>query len=140
MANKHDKLSDLRSKIGATLVRPEPVEAPQTKSPVEKPVKPAPTKEARANDTPPKGAVPPPVAKAPSTWAQKRPTMQFYLSEEDRRLIHSLANWLGGQGERVSDSQVVKIAIRAVKQNSELVRVSREVRALDGRRQPRKKT
>src|SRR5713226_7985923 len=38
--------------------------------------------------------------------------VQFYLEDADRKIIHGLAVWFASQDLRVSDSQIVKAAIR----------------------------
>ena len=66
--------------------------------------------------------------------------MQFYLEDSDRKIIHSLAVWFGSQDRRVSDSQVVKAAIRlaTAQQNARLLAIADEVRATDRRHQSSK--
>ena len=66
--------------------------------------------------------------------------VQFYLDDSDRKLISNLAVWFGSQDRRVSDSQVIKAAIRlaSTQQNSRLLEIGDAVRATDRRRQTRK--
>jgi len=61
--------------------------------------------------------------------------MQFYLDDTDRKIIHSLALWFSSQDRRVSDSQVIKAAIRlaSIQQNARLLEIGDEVRAADRR-------
>ncbi len=65
--------------------------------------------------------------------------VQFYLEDSDRRTIHRLAVWFGSQDRRVSDSQVVKTALRMAdaNQGAKLLELCDEVRAADPRRQKR---
>ena len=67
--------------------------------------------------------------------------MQFYLDETDRRIMNSLAVWFASQDRRVSDSQVIKAAIRLAtgQQNTRLLEICDEVRATDRRRRPKPK-
>jgi len=66
--------------------------------------------------------------------------VQFYLDDADRKLIANLAVWFGSQDRRVSDSQVIKAAIRlaSVQSNAKLLEICDEVRATDRRRHTRK--
>lgn len=63
--------------------------------------------------------------------------VQFYLDDGDRKIIHRLAVWFGSQDRRVSDSQVIKAAIRVAEthQGAKLLEVCDEVRATDRRLQ-----
>lgn len=66
--------------------------------------------------------------------------VQFYLDDADRKIINSLAGWFMSQDRRVSDSQVVKTAIRMAEahQGAKLLEVCDQVRGTDRRRQQRK--
>jgi len=66
--------------------------------------------------------------------------IQFYLEDADRKIINSLAGWFMSQDRRVSDSQVVKTAIRMAEahQGAKLLEVCDKVRGTDRRRQQRK--
>lgn len=59
--------------------------------------------------------------------------VQFWLQDEDRRLIREFAAWLAGQGERVSDSLVVRATLRMAKSNPEFLKAYRQVSQMDGR-------
>jgi hypothetical protein len=59
--------------------------------------------------------------------------VQFWLHEEDRRLIRELAAWLAGQGIRPSDSMVVRATLRMAKAGPALLEAYRQAAALDGR-------
>ena len=39
--------------------------------------------------------------------------MQFWMHDEDRKLIRELSAWLAGQGTRPSDSMVIRAALVA---------------------------
>jgi hypothetical protein len=59
--------------------------------------------------------------------------VQFWLHEEDRKLVRELAAWLSGQGERPTDSLVIRAALRTAKTGSELLDAYRQAAQLDGR-------
>jgi hypothetical protein len=61
--------------------------------------------------------------------------MQFYLEDTDRKIIRSIAGWFMAQDRRMSDSQVVKTALRlaAAQQSNRLLELGDEVRAGDRR-------
>lgn len=58
--------------------------------------------------------------KPPMTTGRGKP-MNLYLHPEDTQRIRSLAAYLTGQGFRVSDSQVVKAALRTASADSSLL-------------------
>lgn len=59
--------------------------------------------------------------------------VQFWLHEEDRRLVRELAAWLAGQGFRSTDSLVIRSALRTAKTGEELLKAYRQAAQLDGR-------
>jgi hypothetical protein len=59
--------------------------------------------------------------------------VQFWLHDEDRRLIRELAAWLAGQGLRPTDSMVIRSALRTAKTGGELLEAYRQASQLDGR-------
>jgi hypothetical protein len=59
--------------------------------------------------------------------------VQFWLHEEDRRLLRELSAWLAGQGERPTDSMVMRSALRVAKTGDALLKAYRQASALDGR-------
>ena len=59
--------------------------------------------------------------------------VQFWLHEEDRRLVRELAAWLAGQGLRSTDSLVIRSALRTAKTGTELLEAYRQAAQLDGR-------
>ena len=61
-----------------------------------------------------------PERRAPVTTGRGKP-MNLYLHPEDTLRIRSLAAYLTGQGFRVSDSQVVKAALRVASADSSLL-------------------
>lgn len=94
----------------------------------------------------PAEAVPAAAAK-PARKTQRRPTVpaapalqskigkpvQFWLHDEDRRLVRELAAWLAGQGIRSTDSMVIRAALRTAKTGGELLEAYRQASQLDGR-------
>jgi len=76
----------------------------------------------------------PPSAKKPGRVGKP---VQFWLHEEDRKMIRELAAWLAGQGIRSTDSMVVRSALRMVKPGSGLLDAYRQAALLDGRLRPR---
>jgi len=89
---------------------------------------------------------PPPAPDSPNSGAQTSPPtpkpakpgrvgrpVQFWMHDEDRRLLRELSAWLAGQGVRASDSLVIRTALRSAKTGSELLEAYREAAKLDGR-------
>jgi hypothetical protein len=64
--------------------------------------------------------------------------VQFWLHDEDRRLVRELAAWLAGQGVRSTDSLVIRAALRTARTNGELLEAYRHASQLDGRLKPHK--
>jgi hypothetical protein len=64
--------------------------------------------------------------------------VQFWVWDQDRQLIREFAAWLAGQGERPSDSQVIRAALRMAKTNSEFLKAYRQIAQMDGRLKQRK--
>jgi hypothetical protein len=63
---------------------------------------------------------------------------QFWLHDEDRRLLRELAAWLAGQGVRTTDSLVVRAALRAVQTGHVFLEAYKQAAQLDGRSMSRK--
>lgn len=68
----------------------------------------------------------------------KKPTergrpLNCWMKEEDMALIRQLATYISSEGHRVSDSQVIKAAIRVAQPDKKLLRAFEEVIAQDGR-------
>lgn len=139
---KKDTLAELRQAIGKQIkpsaeqgIGPEPARTPQ----------PAAAHTKHTGETDPRAAR---VLKGPVT-APTKPELearsgrgvQFYLEDSDRRMINSLAVWFASQDRRVSDSQVIKAAVRlaTAHQNQRFLEICDEVRATDRRRQPKNK-
>jgi hypothetical protein len=107
----------------ATEPTPEPVPATGSEAVASSGPRPKPTVRATAG---PKSRVGKPV--------------QFWLHDEDRRLVRELSAWLAGQGERPTDSMVIRSALRMAHTNAELLKAYRQASQLDGRLKQHKKT
>ncbi len=89
--------------------------------------------------TPPAGLKDPAAsvpAPAPAQEIRKRrigKPVQFWLHEEDRRIIRELSAWLAGQGIRPTDSMVVRASLRMAKTGAGLLEAYRQSAQLDGR-------
>jgi hypothetical protein len=59
--------------------------------------------------------------------------IQFYLHEQDQKLIHELSAWLASQRKRINDSLVVKTVLRAAKTGPELLAAYDAAVKVDGR-------
>lgn len=59
--------------------------------------------------------------------------VNMYMHPDDLERIRTLAAYLGMQGKRVSDSQVVKAALRVAKKDSDLLAAFEETEAIDQR-------
>ncbi|MEP7351647.1 MAG: hypothetical protein ABI824_00305 [Acidobacteriota bacterium] len=62
--------------------------------------------------------------------------VQFWLHEEDRKLVRELSAWLAGQGTRPTDSMVVRAALRMSKPGATFLEAYRKASLLDGRLKP----
>ncbi|MEJ7605792.1 MAG: hypothetical protein WKF37_05910 [Bryobacteraceae bacterium] len=75
----------------------------------------------------------PVVAGRPKKSRRAGRPVQFWMHDEDLRILRELAAWLAGQGVRASDSLVVRTALRSAKTGSELLQTFHEAAQLDGR-------
>jgi hypothetical protein len=93
----------------------------------------APAPVAAGADAPPT----PPAASAAVTDPPKRgrvgKAVQFWMHEEDRRILRELSAWLASQGVRASDSLVIRTALRSAKTGAELLQAYHQAAQLDGR-------
>ena len=69
--------------------------------------------------------------KAPKSKVGK--PVQFWMHDEDRKLVRELSAWLAGQGVRPSDSMVIRAALRFAKTGNELLECYWQASRLDGR-------
>jgi hypothetical protein len=72
-------------------------------------------------------------APTPAPKSKGGKPVQFWLHDEDRRLVRELAAWLAGQGERSTDSLVIRAALRTAKTGGEFLEAYRHAAQLDGR-------
>jgi hypothetical protein len=83
-----------------------------------------------------------PVAAAEETpQAESKPVsrqsggrVHMWFQTEDRKIVRELAAWLAGQGERPSDSLIIRTALRMAKPGGGLLAAYRDAAKLDGRR------
>jgi hypothetical protein len=129
---KKDVLAELRSAIGQQ-IKPHAAPPSPPAAPAEKPV--ATPAAARK----PAGRHRTTASAEPAAPTRSGRGVQFYLEDSDRKIINSLAVWFASQDRRLSDSQVIKTAIRlaAAQQNSRLLEIAETVRSGDRRRQPK---
>lgn len=58
---------------------------------------------------------------------------QYWLHDEDRRALRTLAAWLAAQGERTTDSLVIRSVLQMATTGPELLKAYRQAARLDGR-------
>src|SRR5271168_911234 len=58
---------------------------------------------------------------APASRSRVGKPVQFWLHEEDRKLIRELAAWLAAQDIRTTDTMVIRSALRMAKTGGELL-------------------
>jgi hypothetical protein len=59
--------------------------------------------------------------------------LNAYVQAEDITLVRELATFISGRGYRVSDSQVIRAALRVAKADNKFFNAFKEVLATDGR-------
>ncbi len=59
--------------------------------------------------------------------------VHIWFQSEDRKIVRELAGWLAGQGEKISDSLIIRTALRMAQPGGELLVAYREAAKLDGR-------
>jgi hypothetical protein len=125
---KKNMLADLQAAIAKQIKPHEPAPA--------KP-EPAPPVRAEKKSSEPHEARPLP---APTAPVRSGRGVQFYLDDSDRKLISNLAVWCGSQDRRMSDSQIIKAALRftSIQPGSRLIEICDELRASDRRRHAKK--
>jgi|SRR5271155_420831 len=108
------------------------IAAIQRKAPDNPAPAPQPTAETVAQPKPRNNAKRRAAATAPLKSKGGKPA-QFWLHDEDRRLVRELAAWLAGQGVRSTDSLVIRAALRTAKTGGEFLEAYRHASQLDGR-------
>jgi len=71
-----------------------------------------------------------------TTTPAARPSGRFssiYLNEQDQRLLRELSLWFAGQGLRINDTLVLRIALRAARPGSALLAAYEEAIKSDQR-------
>jgi hypothetical protein len=58
---------------------------------------------------------------------------QYWLHDEDRRALRNLAAWLAAQGERPTDSLVIRSVLQMATAGPKLLKAYRQAAQLDGR-------
>jgi hypothetical protein len=90
----------------------------------------------RKTSPPPVPSAAPPPLVAPSLAKPARrigKPVQFWLHDEDRKIVRELSAWLAGQGIRPTDSMVVRAALRMAKPGGPFLDAYRQSALLDGR-------
>lgn len=87
----------------------------------------------KATPPPVPSATPPPATAAAKPARRIGKPVQFWLHDEDRKLVRELSAWLAGQGIRPTDSMVVRAALRMAKAGGPLLDAYRQSALLDGR-------
>jgi hypothetical protein len=59
--------------------------------------------------------------------------VQYWMHEEDTKLVRELSAWIAGQGIRPSDSMVIRAVLRFAKTGSGLLEAYWQAAKLDGR-------
>src|ERR1035438_7658334 len=117
---KSDKASALLSLIQTEAIEPSAIAPAADPKPARKPVKTA--------------AVPvPQTAKGKTVIGAPGKRTQVFLHDGDRRIIRELVAYFAGQGNRVSESLVIKAALRMAKPGGDLMRAYQEAAAQDRR-------
>jgi len=101
--------------------------SPENKIEEALPVKPPETGKHSRSETPKKGA---PEKKTKSKMGKP---VQFWMHDEDRKLVRELSAWLAGQGIRPTDSMVIRAVLRFAKAGSGLLEAYWQAAKLDGR-------
>jgi hypothetical protein len=120
---KHSKTEDLLKVLGQKPPVPPQPAAPPPERRVTRPAAQAPRK-TKPRVEHPRDAAPAPV---------RGKAIQFYLHEQDQKLIHELSAWLASQRKRINDSLVMKTVLRAAKTGPELLAAYDAAVKVDGR-------
>jgi hypothetical protein len=59
--------------------------------------------------------------------------IQFWLHDEDRRIVREVYAWLAGQGIRATDSIIIRAALRTAKTGSTFLEACQQALQADGR-------
>jgi hypothetical protein len=80
---------------------------------------------------PPAGARHEASVSGPSGYKAHR--VQFYMHDDDRKIVRELSAWLAGQGIRASDSLVIRTALRLANTGQSLLNTYRDLEKQDRR-------
>ena len=83
--------------------------------------------------TSPAESMPDPLATSAQRRVRVGKPVQFWMHDEDRRILRELSAWLAGQGVRASDSLVIRSALRFTQTGAEFLEAYRQAAQLDGR-------
>ena len=84
-------------------------------------------------DEPAKRDIPKRQAAEKKVKSKRGEPVQFWMHDEDRKLVRELSAWLAGQGTRPSDSMVIRAALRFAKTGSAFLECYWQAAKLDGR-------
>ena len=84
-------------------------------------------------EQPAKRTVTKPAVAAKQAKSRVGKPVQFWMHDEDRKLVRELSAWLAGQGLRPTDSMVIRAVLRLAKTGGGLIEAYWEAAKLDGR-------
>jgi hypothetical protein len=123
MSKQKNQVNDLLAAIKRQPTNATPDRA-ETEVPPHKPPQPVdPAKKAGAKTVP---------AKEKAKNRKGKP-VQFWMHDDDRKLVRELSAWLAGQGLRPTDSMVIRAVLRLAKTGNGLIEAYWEAAKLDGR-------
>jgi hypothetical protein len=126
MAKHSSKTEDLLKVLGQK-APPQPATPPPAERRATRPATPA-ARKTKPRIEHPRHAAPVPV---------RGKAIQFYLHEQDQKLIHELSAWLASQRKRINDSLVMKTVLRAAKTGPDLLAAYDAAVKVDGRTRPK---
>lgn len=92
----------------------------------------SPTSSTQAKPTKKSARPQPPVSDSGKTEKRTK-TIAFSLHPEDVEKVQSLAMWFSGQGVKITDSMVIRCALRLAEPGKELIDAYHQARQLDQR-------
>jgi hypothetical protein len=123
MSKPKDNVNNLLAAIKRQSTNATPEKATEEAQPVKKPE----TKQSARQEAP--KAVP---SEKKVTRRLGKP-VQFWMHDEEIKLVRELSAWLAGQGIRPSDSLVIRSVLRLAKTGSGLLEACSQAAKLDGR-------
>jgi hypothetical protein len=122
MSKPKSNVSDLLAAI-----KRQPTNATPEKTEDAQPVKQSEIKKPARQETPKK------VAAEKRVKGRMGKPVQFWMYDEELKLVRELSAWLAGQGVRPSDSLIIRSALRLAKTGSGLLEACSQAAKLDGR-------